>query len=385
MRRLLVSPWNSCAGPQEVSFWCSGQDGSRATPGGVPLRFVCTAGVAGPVLPGADVALGYGHARARLGPPGGTHRGHPAAVTRDPQQRPAGSVGRGVVLAGLGLILPWHGAASHPPSLSGAAAEGEGAVCRERGGARSWELIPEVGRQVWVLSRGDEPRAEPPAQGGWAALHPGGTAAKDPVGCAPSERRPRSLPGVHGHAPCLAGATMAVRVLGLGHVVGEQEGWGRGQGASWTGLVCRWGRGFLVARGRTPVGAAAAGAAEAPAAPRGARGWRERVSSDLSSAGRKEGRKRGRPELHGRFLLPAARCAAGKPGQGSLLLTPLRMQGGNGGPARGWGRASSAAGLTGSGRWHCSAQERGQLDPPARRALAGGHGPCTALGAQPGV
>lgn len=189
------------------------------------------------------MALGYGHARARLGPPGETHRGHPAAVMRDPQQRPAGSVGRGVVLAGLGLILPWHGAASHPPSLSGAAAEGEGAVCRERGGARSWELIPEVGRQVWVLSRGDEPRAEPPAQGGWAALHPGGTAAKDPVGCAPSERRPRSLPGVHVHAPCLAGATMAVRVLGLGHVVGEQEGWGRGQGASWTGLVCVAGAG----------------------------------------------------------------------------------------------------------------------------------------------
>lgn len=186
-------------------------------------------------------------------------------------------------------------------------------------GAGSREPIPEVGRGVWVSSCGDEPRAEPPAQGGWGALHPGGAAAKGPVGCPLSERRPRLLPGARGHAPSLAGATMAVRALGLGHTVGEQEGWGRGHGAPWAGLVYCGGRGFLVARGRTPVGAAAAGAAEGPAAPRGARGWRERVSSDLSSAGRKEGRKRGRPELHGRFLLPAARCVAGKPGQGSLL------------------------------------------------------------------
>lgn len=66
----------------------------------------------------------------------------------------------------------------------------------------------------------------------------------------------------------------------------------------------------------------AGGAVEGPAAPRRERGWWERVSSDLSSAGRKEGRKWGRLELHRRFLPTAARCTAGKPGQGCLLPAP---------------------------------------------------------------
>lgn len=89
-----------------------------------------------------------------------------------------------------------------------------------------------------------------------------------------------------------------------------------------------------------------AGMAEGPAAPRRERGWWERVSSDLSSAGRKEGRKRGRLELHRRFLPAAARCAAGEPGQGCVLPAPSHPSAG-----RVALRVPHWDGDAGSGRW----------------------------------
>lgn len=144
--------------------------------------------------------------------------------------------------------------------------------------------------------------------------HPGRTAAEGPRGFPPSEHWLRSLPGASGCAPCPTGATMAMTVLGWG------TRWeGRRTGAKYTGHprlmvrpACLRGCGS----GRTPASAAVLGATEGLVAPQGVRGWRERVSSDLSSAVRKEGRKRGRLKLHGRFLPAAAQCTAGKPRQG---------------------------------------------------------------------
>lgn len=72
----------------------------------------------------------------------------------------------------------------------------------------------------------------------------------------------------------------------------------------------------------------AGGAVEGPAALQRERGWWERVSSDLSRAGRKEGRKWGRLELHRRFLPAAAQCTTGKPGQGCLLPAPSKPSAG---------------------------------------------------------
>lgn len=74
---------------------------------------------------------------------------------------------------------------------------------------------------------------------------------------------------------------------------GERGGGLRGTGCPGAEAVSRPGIGHSWMAG---------GAAEGPATPRRERGWWEHVSSDLSSAGRKEGRKWGRLELHRRFL-----------------------------------------------------------------------------------
>lgn len=102
---------------------------------------------------------------------------------------------------------------------------------------------------------------------------------------------------------------------------------------------------------------------------RGARGCRERVSTDLSSAGRKEGRKRGRLEVLRSFLRRAGRARASRD---AALCPPLPRgpAGGERGRAPGTGLQPPAAPRP---------LVRGQPEPPAR-----GHGPCTAFGAGQG-
>lgn len=205
-----------------------------------PLRVVCTAGVAGPVL----ARVPRGAARSA----GGTCRGHPTAVTRDPQRHLAGTVGWGS-WPGWGVVLPLHGAASRPPSLRGAAAEGEAATCWEHGG---------TGADPWGEQRGlgilpgpscaAEPAAEPLAWGGQGAPHLPGRLLRVPGGVPPSEHWLCSLPSARGHAPHPAGATTATTALGWG-MRWERRRAGIRAGASRAGVgpVCLRGCGCLVA------------------------------------------------------------------------------------------------------------------------------------------
>lgn len=134
----------------------------------------------------------------------------------------------------------------------------------------------------------------------------------------------------------------------------------RGRAAS-AGAAAEAARQWVSSRGRWPR--------------RGARGCRERVSTDLSSAGRKEGRKRGRLEVHWRFLRRAGRARASRDAALRPPLAAGRLRGPAGG-CRERGRAP------GAGLQPPAAPRpllRGQPEPPAR-----GHGPCTTFGAGQG-
>lgn len=196
------------------------------------------AGAAGPAPAGTRVALGCGHHGSQPGLPGGTCQGHPAAGTRDPWQQVAWGEGPGQARSCIMSSLASWG------GFQGHRMDGES--CVPAGRLRPW-------------------------------------------GCPLSKHRLRLLPV----------ATLLSRRchggVGLGQAGGAEEG--GGHRASWLGPVCLQGCGCLLpgtGHWRVPRGWVLG--------PSGAGGWREGVSSDLSSTGRKEGRKRGQQELHGRFL-----------------------------------------------------------------------------------
>lgn len=181
----------------------------------------------------------------------------------------------GVWMSGLRLLGPW-GCPNPGVGVPGAGGSGQRKAPKARG----------------LLATSGCPRGAGGVQQawGWCSLLPGrvGSPVRGSVGCAEGATRPRGVWGTRPAHP-------------------------RGRAASAGATAEAAGR-WVSSRGRWPR--------------RGARGCRERVSTDLSSAGRKEGRKRGRLEVLWSFLRRAGRARASRD---AALCPPLPR-----GPRR-WG------------------------------------------------
>lgn len=193
-------------------------------------------------------------------------------------------------------------------------AQALGALGLSLGGcARSWGVRAEKSTQspgsLGYLRLPERCRGGAQQAWGWCSLLPGrvGSLVRGSVGCAEGEQR--------GHT--------ATR--GLGHEAGTSQGPGSIGGCHGATAAGRW----VSSRGRWPR--------------RGARGCRERVSTDLSSAGRKEGRKRGRLEVLRSFLRRAGRARASRD---AALCPPLprgpRRRGAGTCPRHGFAATGSA-------------------------------------------
>lgn len=344
-------------GLQAVSFWHGGQDGSLAAPGGVPLCFVCTLGWQGQHWRGhawhwavATLVHSWDCRRDLPGPPRCCHRRPPAA----------GSMGRG----------SWPGTELHRvlPHLVGQLPRAK--------------LLP--GRSPVG------PGADPWGRQGGLGVLPGSPAGMSPgLSCRHGvDREPCARQGSCGPRGARWASTSCRCCLWpdscLAGAVAVWAGAGGGRRASWLGFVCLQGCSCLVPRCRTPAGATVVGAGGSAAPRELVGGGRASALTSAALGGRRAGSGgsgscTGASSSSGTALQAAqARLAPPRP------LTPLHVQHGDGVP-QGARMCQWCSGLAGSGWWHHCPQERSQPEPPAKRGLAGGHGPCTALGAQPGV